>query len=396
MAGPVAGSRLRVRIAKLLWRGRGLARLDSGQVVMVEPGVLPGEDVLVRIVKATKDYLVGVPEEISTPSLLRRPHPCAHAHLCGGSRFGMVSPADGLKLKTEILRDALTRALPRDVGQDVFSRLKVVPSPQGWRYRWRGQIHVRDGMAHAMEGASNDLVALSDCHLLATPLAQAMPDLAASLPDGRFTIAASPVTGQAVHEHSQAELEFYYPDFDLRCTLPPGVFFQANQGLNQVLVREVVGLAQGLGPVADLFSGAGNFSLPLACRGIPVLAVEGSCRATQAGQHTAQRLGLGTARFVCADLARPAAWSVVRDAAPRVILIDPPRTGAKGIGQMLASLDGVQRLVWVSCDVVNTLRDARPVLDAGWQISSMQLFDMFPGTWHMEVLMVLERPVQQA
>lgn len=59
---------------------------------------------------------------------------------------------------------------------------------------------------------------------------------------------------------------------------------------------------------------------------------------------------------------------------------------------MLSSLAGVQRLVWVSCDVVNTLRDARPLLDAGWQIQLLQLYDMFPGTWHMEVLMVLDRP----
>lgn len=262
MAGPELDSRLTVRIAKLLWRGRGLARLESGQVVMVEPGVLPGEDVLVRIVKATKDYLVAVPEEICTPSVLRSAHPCEHAHLCGGSRFGMVSPADGLKLKTEILHDALTRALPRDVAQDLCARLTVVPSPKGWRYRWRGQIHVLGGKPHAMEGASNDLVALSDCHLLAEPLARAMPDLAVSLPDGRFTIAASPVTGRAAHEQSADKLEFSFPEFDLHFHLPAGVFFQANQELNQVLAREVVDLARELGPVADLFSGAGNFLCP--------------------------------------------------------------------------------------------------------------------------------------
>jgi 23S rRNA m(5)U-1939 methyltransferase (EC 2.1.1.-) len=46
----------------------------------------------------------------------------------------------------------------------------------------------------------------------------------------------------------------------------------------------------------------------------------------------------------------------------------------------------------VSCDVVNTIRDAKPLLDAGWKVTSLTLFDMFPGTWHMEVLLILDRP----
>ena len=52
----------------------------------------------------------------------------------------------------------------------------------------------------------------------------------------------------------------------------------------------------------------------------------------------------------------------------------------------------LERLVWVSCDVVNTIRDLKPLLEAGWSVSSLTLFDMFPGTWHMEVLIILDRP----
>lgn len=51
------GDLLTLTVEKLLWRGRGLARLDSGQVVMIEPGVLPDEVVSVRVTKAAKDFL---------------------------------------------------------------------------------------------------------------------------------------------------------------------------------------------------------------------------------------------------------------------------------------------------------------------------------------------------
>lgn len=385
------GPDLIIRIEKLLWRGRGLARLDSGQVVMIEPGVLPGEDVRARIIKTSKDYVLAEAEEILTPSPLRQPHPCPHADRCGGSRFGMVSPENGLLLKADILRDAVGRALGRDQAPLVLENLDVVPSPQGWRYRWRGQIHVRDGRPHAMAHASNDLTPLTDCRLLAEPLAQAMPDLAASLPDGRFTIAASPVTGQAAHEKAQVELEFSFPAFGLSMSLPPGTFFQANWALNQELIHRAVQAVGGAERVADLFAGAGNFALPLASQGKTVLAVEGFAAAARIGARNAARLGLKTVRFRDADLSTPNSWRRIRDFAPQAAILDPPRTGAKGIGQMLASMPSLRRLVWVSCDVVNTIRDAKPLLAAGWNISYMALFDMFPGTWHMEVLLVLER-----
>lgn len=385
------GEPLTLKVEKLLWRGRGLARLESGQVVMIEPGVLPGETVCLRVTKSAKDFLQAEAVEVIDPSPLREAHPCPHAARCGGSRFGMVCPETGTRLKADILRDALPRALGRAHGAAIPEPV-IVPSSRGWRYRWRGQIHVRGGRPHAMAHASNDLVPLTDCHLLAEPLADAMPALAKGLPDGRFTIAASPDTGLAATERDNVLLPFSFPNFGLTLQLPPSTFFQANWALNQHLVRSTVDALHGFERIADLFSGAGNFALPLASRGKSVLAVEGSAPAVDTGMRNADRLALKSVTFRDANLAKPAAWKLVKDFAPRAAILDPPRTGAKGIGSTLLGMPGLERLVWVSCDVVNTIRDAKPLLEAGWTVSSLTLFDMFPGTWHMEVLIILDRP----
>jgi 23S rRNA (uracil1939-C5)-methyltransferase len=385
------GDLLTLTVEKLLWRGRGLARQDSGQVVMIEPGVLPGEVVDVRVTKTAKDFLQAEAVKIQSPSPLRGIHPCPHAAGCGGSRFGMVAPETGTQLKADILRDALPRALGRDHGLRI-PELRVVPSPQGWRYRQRGQIHVASGLPHAMGHSSNDLVPLTDCHLLAAPLAGAMPALAKGLPNGRFTIAASPDTGQTATERDNVLLPFSFPDFGLTLQLPPSTFFQANWALNQHLVRSTVDALDGFERIADLFSGAGNFALPLASQGKSVLAVEGSAPAVDTGMRNAERLALKSVTFRDANLAKAAAWKMVGDFAPRAAILDPPRTGAKGIGRTLLGMPSLERLAWVSCDVVNTIRDAKPLLAAGWSISALTLFDMFPGTWHMEVLMILDRP----
>ena len=121
-----------LRVEKLLWRGRGLARLESGQVAMLEPGVLPGEEILARVTKNKKDYVEARAEHITTASPLRGCHPCPHAERCGGSMFGMVDPLQATGLKADILRDAVSRTLgaqnPALVG------LGIHPSPAGWRY----------------------------------------------------------------------------------------------------------------------------------------------------------------------------------------------------------------------------------------------------------------------
>lgn len=383
---------LTVLVEKLLWRGRGLARLESGQIVILEPGVLPGETVQARIVKTSKDYILAQAEKTLTPSSWRQAHPCPHARQCGGSAFGMVNQETGLGLKKEILADALRRALGGETAQGLLEALQIHSSPQGWRYRWRGQIHVHNKCAHAMAPSSNTPVPLTDCHLLAAPLAQALPALAADLPDGRFTIAASPVTGQVAHEKSSSLLPFALPAFGLTLDLSASSFFQANWALNQKLVNTVAAAVHGKDRIADVFAGSGNFALPLASQGKTILAVEGSAKAVQLGQTNARRHKLSTITFCHANLTQPKSWEQIRSFAPQAVIVDPPRTGAKGIGSLLLNFPGLCRMVWISCDVVATLRDTQPLLAAGWRISSLALFDMFPRTWHMEVLMVLDQP----
>jgi 23S rRNA (uracil1939-C5)-methyltransferase len=329
--------------------------------------------------------------EILEASPLRRSHPCPHADQCGGSRFGVLAPEASAQVKADILREASRRTL----SQEALSGLRTIPSPQAWRYRWRGQIHVRSGVPHAKKHAGNELTPLTDCHLLSTPLAEAMQKLAAGLPDGRFTIAGSPATNEVFTEKDKGELVLPLPDFDLDLQIPPGMFFQANWELNQTLVRETVSALDEFDLIADLFSGAGNFALPLAARKKTVLAVDGAAASVRYGVQNARRQDLlSSVKFRSANLARPFSWEPIRSFAPQAAVLNPPRTGAKGVGAAVMSIPSLRRLIWISCDVVNTLRDARPLLQAGWQISDLVMLDMFPGTWHMEVLMVLDKPVR--
>jgi 23S rRNA (uracil1939-C5)-methyltransferase len=71
------------------------------------------------------------------------------------------------------------------------------------------------------------------------------------------------------------------------------------------------------------------------------------------------------------------------------VLLDPPRDGARGIGSALRDL-GVARAVYVSCDPATFARDLRDCVGAGLRVASIQPFDLFPQTHHVEGVALLE------
>jgi 23S rRNA (uracil1939-C5)-methyltransferase len=71
-----------------------------------------------------------------------------------------------------------------------------------------------------------------------------------------------------------------------------------------------------------------------------------------------------------------------------LILVDPPRAGAKDCLESLRAL-GASTLLMVSCDPVTLSRDLRRLVDEGYEIEALSVFDMFPQTHHFETLAVL-------
>ncbi len=386
----MSDSLMRLRVEKLIWRGRGLARPADAPVVIVEPGVLPGEEIQARITKRHKDYLRAKCETVLEPASERRPHPCPASPACGGCRFGITSQRTQLALKQAIMADTLRRHLGKEVPASVLESPQVVPSPKGWRYRWRGQLHVHQGQPHLLGQGSHAKVPIERCLLFARPLAEALPRLARDLPDGRHTVAASPVDHAVASALETHRLSLPLPG-GLAVDVLPQTFFQANQSLNPALVEHIRSWCPAGSRVADLYAGAGNFGLPLAQAGNPVFAVEGDGPALQAARTTAARSGLDHWQGRQADLRHERAWKHILEFQPDVVVADPPRSGSGPVCRHLLHIPSLERIIWISCDLTNSARDVRSFLTQGWQLTSLALFDMFPQTWHMEGVFILDR-----
>jgi tRNA/tmRNA/rRNA uracil-C5-methylase (TrmA/RlmC/RlmD family) len=169
--------------------------------------------------------------------------------------------------------------------------------------------------------------------------------------------------------------------------LGPLTFFQVNAEVNALLVRRVRDWVLSRHPtqVLDLFSGAGNLSLPLAKAQVPLVALESNPRAIDDLRATAARHDLQVDARVT-DARDVRAGQFFFD----VAILDPPRKGAGRLLEQLV-LTRPTAIAYLSCNPRALARELPLALDAGYRIAALELFEMFPHTHHTEVLCLLER-----
>lgn len=189
--------------------------------------------------------------------------------------------------------------------------------------------------------------------------------------------------------------------------LGDGVFTAQGEGLGNLVIGEIAGSAEAsehseadassdrpLTPgdrrwkeVLELYSGAGLFSRPLASildRGGRLTTLEGSKPAVKMARKNLSgvpgRLQIRAGRV---DARALADYGGKRKASPLVVM-DPPRSGA---GQkVMAALTRLEpeKIIYVACDPAALARDLKVAVSCGYQIASLQAYDLFPHTHHLE------------
>ncbi|MGM0416532.1 MAG: 23S rRNA (uracil(1939)-C(5))-methyltransferase RlmD, partial [Thermodesulfobacteriota bacterium] len=204
---------------------------------------------------------------------------------------------------------------------------------------------------------------------------------------GSVTPASEPVCVQG-----RAELVFSPGDPQLQLKYSTRDFCQVNLAQNSALVAQVLELARvdGHTNVYDLYCGVGNFALPLALRAGMVVGVEANAGAIERATHNARAHSLQNTRFYAADVARFLTRYDCDLPDPDVVVLDPPRAGAKQVATLLGATKA-KRVVYVSCDQHTMLRDIKLFTQSGFWLRYIRGVDMFPLTHHCEVVALLTR-----
>lgn len=176
--------------------------------------------------------------------------------------------------------------------------------------------------------------------------------------------------------------------FNMKFKITPFSFFQTNTLSAEVLydkVREYVGSTRDK-VIYDLYSGTGTIAQILAPVASKVVGVEIVEEAVEAARQNAMDNGLSNCEFIAGDVLK-----VVDELTdkPDIIVLDPPRDGInpKALKKIIAF--GVKEMVYVSCKPTSLMRDLVMLKEAGYEISRCCLVDQFPGTVHIETVVLL-------
>jgi 23S rRNA (uracil1939-C5)-methyltransferase len=425
-----AGDVVDLDIEKAVYRGQGLAR-HEGQVVFV-PRAIPGDRVRARIESVTSGYVRALPESMVRAAADRRAPPCPLFARCGGCAYQDVDYAAQLRLKEAILRESLSRA-----GVPWEGAIPFQGSPEsGWRTRATFHLDEVDGalrlglheegshrvvdlesclqLSPAMNAAARALRAgleerradarrIHDVELaestdgsrlvacletdLAVPQAVALSSLAGDIPGltGLGAMASAGRGRRYLNLRGDPHVESTVRGLRLRSHVRS--FFQAHRFLLDDLVAHVVDRTPPGGAVLDLYAGVGLFALALADRAERVMGAELSPIAVEDARVNIETNGKTNVRVRQGDVAEAlASWPA--EAGERVIL-DPPRTGAGAAVVRAVAERRPECVVYVSCDPPTLGRDLAVFAKHGYAPDSMQAFDLFPDTFHVETIVRL-------
>ncbi|MGM8910508.1 23S rRNA (uracil(1939)-C(5))-methyltransferase RlmD [Psychrobacter sp. 1U1] len=190
-------------------------------------------------------------------------------------------------------------------------------------------------------------------------------------------------------------LYYQLPEYDLTFEFIPTDFTQVNLSVNRQMTKlacDLLDLKAGE-RVLDLFSGLGNFSLPLA-RLVgetgAVVGVEGSDAMTARSADNARRNGIHNTKFYNQDLTHDCTDKPWANEGFDALLIDPPRSGAWEIMQYLPKFNA-ERIVYVSCNPATLARDTKALLEQGYRLTHAGVMDMFCHTGHVESIARFEK-----
>ena len=429
---------LLLSVEKLIYGGEGLAHAEGSTVFV--PYVLPGEQVRAAVRTRKKKLIHTSLVKVEQAAATRIAAPCPHFQACGGCQYQHIEAGEQTRYKKEILRETLSR-----LGGISWTGEIAEHTAQPYGYRNRAQWAYREALPRALGYFQNEsarIVPVDTCAVMSPALQESfgkLQEMARSntLAPGLLEIEAFADSTDTKIALNVAFERFVKPAKELtaefRAALPkleslllldqsknrfelsgPGFlqhqaggftfrvshlsFFQVNRFLIEEMLQAVVGGKKG-GFALDLYAGVGFFTIPLAKAYSRVVSVDANLAATEDLRENVKSAGVE----VVSENAHTEEFLKKFTDRPDFVVLDPPRSGLGAETAALLANLGAAEITYLSCDPSTLARDLAVLTGSErkqktevtpahrYEISDVELFDLFPQTYHIETLVRLRR-----
>ncbi|MDE5670580.1 MAG: 23S rRNA (uracil(1939)-C(5))-methyltransferase RlmD [Eubacterium sp.] len=424
--------------------GSGIGRYN-GFAVFVRATV-PGDKIIAHIIKVSKNYAIGIIDELSEPSAQRIKSDCPVSEKCGGCSFRDMTYAEELKYKLERVQDAISR-----IGHIDFKVEKIIGADEINHYRNKAQypVYIENGKLAAGFYAykSHRIVPCCDCLLQPDEFEKGIKAFEKWVKKNNVT-SFDERTGKGLLRHIYFRKAFGtgdmmvcavingkdIPDKDYlvselqsafenlksvvininkektnvilgnqtrtiwgsdnitdvllgkKFVISPQSFYQVNHNQCEKLYSLVAEYADlhSIETVVDMYCGAGTIGLTLADQCKHLVGIEIVPSAIENAKENARINDIHNADFICADAFDGAKEMEKKGLKADLVIVDPPRKGCqKELFDVIENM-GAKRIVYVSCDSATLARDLAILKDKGYILKNLTAVDMFPRTPHVE------------
>ncbi len=432
---------MKLEIVKIGINGEGIGYQNRKPVFV--PGVFPGECADVEITDEQETYLRARVKRVLKQSPARRPSPCPYSSSCGGCSLIELDYSEQLKLKTELLAEALWKY---GHVRSTFIR-DIRPSAEEFGYRSALKLPVQNSGGVAVTGmyktGTNHFTAVGTC-LLHDETLEALrktvlavmheehipayenghgvrylimrridPAVSIALITGNDTLPASFISKLAVLPgvssivqsvntakntagfFGSASRVLYgddtvtVPFCGFRIRLSAESFFQLNLSQAEELYKTAVSKIDPCNVLAECYCGVGVMSILAKDKARKVFGFEAVPQAIENAKQNALENRVPNTVFRCADAAE-GLRDLLKERDVDCLLTDPPRSGMDDAMIETIRNSSIRKIVYVSCNPSTLGKNIR-ALKAEYEVRTVIPFDMFPNTPHVESVTVLTR-----
>lgn len=434
-----------LKIEDMTNEGSSVGHYD-GMAVFVR-GAVTGDEIVSHIIKAKKNYAIGIVKEIVSPSPYRIESDCPVSNKCGGCSFRNMTYGAELQYKQNRVADAVKR-----IGHIDAAIMPIIGADTVDNYRNKAQypVNIENGELEAGFYAykSHRIIPCTDCRLQQQEFKEILDVVADWVKQNNVTsydektgrgllrhiyIRRAPKTGETMvcfvingkNIPNESELvNALIEDENIKSVcvninrektnvilgdktnviygqkmisdillgkkfvISPESFYQINHDQCEKLYTKAAEYAGVTGneTVVDLYCGVGTIGLSMADRAKQIFGIEIVPQAIENAKINAKQNGISNAEFFCGDAFDGAKELEKRGIAPDVVILDPPRKGCqKELFDVIEQMNP-KRIVYVSCDSATLARDLQVLQTKGYRTLEVTPVDMFPRTPHVEAV----------
>lgn len=355
--------------------GRGIGKIDN-KICFIN-NAMKNEIVDIKITNNKNKYCEAEVINYIKKSFNRIDPPCKFYNVCGGCNILHMNYEEQLNFKEEKIKNIISKYVDENIKIN-----KIVPSDDQYHYRNKVILHEKDNIIGYYNKNSNDIIKIDKCLLLDKLINKEI-----LLTDKNHLIIRS--NGNKILKEHDDKLLCNIGNYKYLISI--NSFYQINNNVTKKMYDLIKKYANSTKDdiIYDLYCGVGTIGIYLANDALKVYGIEINNEAIENAKQNKMINNITNIEFICGDCNK---YTNTIKEKPSIIVVDPPRAGLDitTINTILKLLP--KKIIYTSCDPMTLARDLK-ILKEKYNILEITPFDMFPNTYHVENVVLLDKKI---